>query len=390
MLGQRQRSSNIIYARPDYVEDPLLPSTAPDGSLAKPYSALAPEGDPNTAPANPTHDPNGGLNCSQFFLSGFNSQYDRNGNGVFDRSALYAASQLAFRGPVVVVALPGTPQRNPITGVVTQQTFVLQAPAGSNPVINNASASVPFDTTLVFAPGSTLKSQNASLFVQNQGSAIQVLGGSTPSQQVNFTSYNDASIGGASNNNPDTTPRAGDWGGIVLRSYDEADQRPTRSQFPVDGVTQGINGPAIAGVDDGMSIINNAIIQYGGGPVPQSSGNFYSAITLLQRPAGDHQRQDREQRRDRSACEAAIGADMDSFRAGRRGLGTADPPHTVTNNSLNGIWLLVLGGRIRRAVQRGSLSRQPVDPGRQPELRLLRVASLRDHGPAHRRTGQRR
>ena len=51
----------------------LLPSTAPDGSLAKPYSALAPEGNPNTAPANPTHDPNGGLNSSQFFLSGFNT-----------------------------------------------------------------------------------------------------------------------------------------------------------------------------------------------------------------------------------------------------------------------------------------------------------------------------
>ena len=27
---------NIIYARPDYLEDPLLSSTAPDGSLAKP------------------------------------------------------------------------------------------------------------------------------------------------------------------------------------------------------------------------------------------------------------------------------------------------------------------------------------------------------------------
>ena len=44
---------NIVYARPDYVENPLLPTTAPDGSLAKPYSALAPEGDPNTR-ARPT------------------------------------------------------------------------------------------------------------------------------------------------------------------------------------------------------------------------------------------------------------------------------------------------------------------------------------------------
>ncbi|HKM54135.1 MAG TPA: hypothetical protein VJY33_12060, partial [Isosphaeraceae bacterium] len=50
--GTVETISNIIYARPDYVEDPLLPSTAPDGSLAKPYSTLAPEGDPATAPAN--------------------------------------------------------------------------------------------------------------------------------------------------------------------------------------------------------------------------------------------------------------------------------------------------------------------------------------------------
>ena len=118
---------------------------------------------------------------------------------MFDRSALYAASQLAFRGPVVVVALPGTPQRDPITGEVSQKTFVLQAPAGSQrDVINNASASVPFDTTLVFAPGSTLKSQNASLFVQNQGSALIRSGGSTPGQQVNFTSYNDDDASAAS------------------------------------------------------------------------------------------------------------------------------------------------------------------------------------------------
>ena len=77
----------------------------------------------------------------------------------------------------MVVALPGTPQLNPITGVVSQQTFVLQAPSGSDPVINNASTTVPFDTTLVFTAGSTLKLENASLFVQNQGSAIEALGG---------------------------------------------------------------------------------------------------------------------------------------------------------------------------------------------------------------------
>src|SRR5262249_5725800 len=172
----------VVYARPDYTENSLLPSTLSDGSLAKPYPVLAPEGDPNSPFANnPTHSPNLGLNDPRFFLSGFNGQYDRSGDGQFEQSALYAASQLAFNGsPVVVVALPGTPSRNPVTGVITQATFVMQAPAGSNSTVNNGSAAVPFDTTLVFNPGSTLKLLNAALFVQNQGSALQANG--TPTQ----------------------------------------------------------------------------------------------------------------------------------------------------------------------------------------------------------------
>ena len=146
--------------------------------------------------------------------------------------AIAFASAFQRAGPVIVVALPGIPQRNPITGDITQAAFVLQAPAGNNSGVTNGSASVPFNTTLVFAAGSTLKLQNASLYVQNQGSALQAQG--TTSNPVNFTSYNDASIGGATNNNPDTTPHAGDWGGIVFRNYDQA-ANALRSTFPVDG-----------------------------------------------------------------------------------------------------------------------------------------------------------
>ena len=66
---------NIIYTRPDYVENPLLPSSLSDGWLAKPYPVLAPEGDPLTAPANPSHNPNGGLNSTFFYQPGnFNTR----------------------------------------------------------------------------------------------------------------------------------------------------------------------------------------------------------------------------------------------------------------------------------------------------------------------------
>ena len=55
---------------------------------------------------------------------------------------------------------------------------------------------------------------------------------------MTFTSYNDASVGGATNNNPDTSPYAGDWGGIVFRNYDEANASQ-QVDFPVDGTLAG-------------------------------------------------------------------------------------------------------------------------------------------------------
>ena len=123
-----------------------------------------------------------------------------------------------------------------------------------------------------------------------------------------------------------------------MRSYDEA-IAANQVQFPVDGITQGINGPAISGVDDGMSIINYATIQYGGGPVPVGSSNFYSAITLYNaRPAITNDKITNNGKT--GGLEGAIGADMDSFRQDDKAWGPLIRRDTVTNNSLNGIWLL--------------------------------------------------
>jgi hypothetical protein len=330
---------NVVFARPDYVENPLLPSTLSDGSLAKPYPVLAPEGDPAIVPPNPSHDPNGGLNSIIYFQPGkFNTAYDRSGDGMFEQSALYAAQQLAYTGPVVVVALPGIPQRNPITGTISQASYVLQAPAGPNATVNNGSASVPALTTLVFAPGSVLKLQNASLLVQNQGSALQVQGTST--QQVFFTSYNDASaqVGGPSNNNPDTTPHPGDWGGIVFRNYDE--QANPNPNFPVDGTLYGPTGAAaISGADDVMSIINFDNIRFGGGAVPQGSSIFYSDATLFNaRPAINNS--SISDSGGTGGTAAAIGEDFDSIREDDSRRGPLIRRVSVSENALNGIWLM--------------------------------------------------
>ncbi len=57
------------YARPDYVENPLLPSTASNGTVAQPYSVLAPQAAPDALNASTLNngDPNGGLNSAVNF-----------------------------------------------------------------------------------------------------------------------------------------------------------------------------------------------------------------------------------------------------------------------------------------------------------------------------------
>ena len=245
---------NVVYARPDYVENPLLPSTLSNGIAGQslPGPGARGQSQQHRAGQSHDHDPNGGLNSTFFFQPGnFNTAFDFSGDGKFEQSALYAASQLTYvsafsaGGPVVVVACRAfrSATRSP-----ADHAGQLRAPgpAGNNSGVTNGSASVPFNTTLVFAAGSTLKSQNASLFVQNQGSALQALG--TATNPVTFTSYNDASIGGATNNNPDTSPFAGDWGGIVFRNYDETNRRAaacsSRSTAPWSGPTAAPRSPA--------------------------------------------------------------------------------------------------------------------------------------------------
>ena len=347
-------NGNVIYARPDAVYNPQLPGTYPDGSQARPYPVLAPE-------ASYTQLNGGDLNSVVNSGVNFNPVFDRSGLGTFQPSAFFAAQEKArlTQAPVVIVAEPALSTRDPFTGVVSQRPFVLEAPAGSDPVINDASAAVPAMTTLIFASGSTLKMQNAALLVQNQGSALQIEGGANQSQLVNITSYKDSSIGGATNGDPSSVPASGDYGGILFRNFDQAvgpngrstlfpGQIPTTGSLVSDGRLKGpFTNPnsrtsqldAVSGADDAMSIVNFLVEKYAGGVIPQTTGTPYDGITLQNsRPAvvnstiafaGSGA----------GAANAGFSEDVNSLRVDDVASGPLVRNDTFRNNGINGIYL---------------------------------------------------
>jgi hypothetical protein len=368
-------NGNVIYARPDYLDDPNLAGDDPDGSLARPFPTLAPE-----AIANGLN--NGDLNSATNFGTGFDPRLDRNQNGRFDRSALFAAQQRvqATGGqPAVVVALPGIQQRDPITGTTTQATFVLAAPAGgTDPVANNASISIPASTVLSFAAGSALKLQNASIFVQNQGSGFQVRGGMNPEDQVLFTSYADDTVGGDSNRDGapgsgGTVPNGGDWGGIIFRNYDQTG-RSNLLPFAVDGRLKAADGnDARSGADEAMTAINFARLRYAGGPVPRTIGQsdgpitlFNSRLTLTNSVIADSKIAQIPGNPNPPAASGTVGAitaDFDSFREDELARGPLFRRVDVINNSINGVFIRATPAGVARQTDAMRWLDLPTDKG---------------------------
>ena len=320
---------NVIYARPDYQDDPFLANDDPDGSVLRPFPTLVPEANSNLV--------NGGdLNAQSNFGTGFNPLFDRNANGRFDRSAFFEATQVSNIGPAVIVAQPGILRPVPGTTNNVQTPFVIAPAAGLDPRLasSNASASVPGLTTLVFNPGSTLKLFNASLFVQNQGSALQVRGGVSPTDQVIITSLLDDSVGGDTNNDAtDTAPNGGDWGGIVFRNYNDVSNGRSAlpGAFPVDGKL------GLSGASDVLSEIDHSLIRFGGGVVPQTIGIRYDSVTLFNSRPAISNTTIGDSTTGAGGTQAAISADVDSLREDAIARGPLIRRTNFANNSINGL-----------------------------------------------------
>ena len=353
-------NGNVIYAAADAIYNPQIPSQTPDGSLARPYPVLAPEAVPNAI--------NGGdLNSSVNAGNNFDPTYDRSGDGSFEPSALFAAQQRLETngGPVVVIAEASIPSRDLNTGGIVQKPFVLQAPAPSGgqaaTIANDASTALPALTTLVFQPGSVLKMENAVLLVQNQGSALQILGGPNAAQAVIVTSYKDSTVGGVTNGDPNSTPAAGDYGGLVFRNFSQAalpgQSAPRADLFPgqipltgnplsdnrlkgqlTDLANPNSQADAISGADDIMSSIQFLTERYAGGSIPQTVGTQYDGITLLNsRPAVVESTLSNDG--GIGSAVAGLSVDVNSLRSDDVAQGPLIRADQFANNGLNGIYV---------------------------------------------------
>ncbi len=350
-------NGNVIYARADALYSPQVPSQAPNGTITRPFPVLAPE-------ATFTGNNGGDLNSVVNSGANFNTNFDRSGDGQFEPSAFFAAQQRveATGGPAVVIAVPSSVSRDPSTGGMIQKPFVLQAPSGTDPIVNDGSAAVPALTTLVFRSGTILKMQNASLFVQNQGSALQIRGGPNANTSVIVTSYKDSTVGGVSNNDPTTVGSPGDYGGIVFRNFSEAapvgsaNARTTLfpGQIPATGMTtvdQRLKGPfsdptnpasqrdAVSGADDIMSYVNFLTERFAGGVVPQTVGIGYDGITLKNSRPTIINSSFTDTNGPNGSAQAGLSNDFDSLRIDDVAQGPLIRNDIFLRNGLNGIYL---------------------------------------------------
>ena len=240
-------TGNVIYARPDYVEDPLVcQPTAPTAASPSPTRSLAPE----AIAADRAGQRDGDLNRRperrpQRLPSPASTRLrPQRHRPLRPLGLLCRLGSLPTKGPVVIVALPGTPQRDPITGVVTQQTFVLQAPAGSDPVVNDGSALRPRSTPCSSStPGSTLKLQNASSSSRTRAAAIQVLGGANPDDpgQLHLVRRRHGRRR-HQRRRQHTRPRAAATGAASSSATSTHAPPAVPIPFPVDGTLKGPNG----------------------------------------------------------------------------------------------------------------------------------------------------
>jgi len=163
------------------------------------------------------------------------------------------------------------------------QPYEIGTDSLGNPLPDGARLEVPRGVTVVFDAGAVVKLRGANIDVGSSAEnvdrsrgAVQVLG--IPALPVYFTSYFDETLGTDREPQITTTPREGDWGGLVFRNdldnafietYDPASGKAARSVLETQGIF--------------LNYVNHADIRYGGGEVVVNGvRSVYAPIHMLE------------------------------------------------------------------------------------------------------------
>jgi len=161
---------------------------------------------------------------------------------------------------------------------------------------------------------------------------------------VILTSYRDVSAGGDTYGDgslPTGSPQGangGDWGGIVLRNYDDTSNGGRNLN-----VAPGPDDPfrtklGLSGADESRSYFDHAVIRFAGGSVPQTQGFRFDAITNFNtRPSISNVTI--SQTGGGNSAQAAISGDVDSFREDDLARGILVRRADIFSNSINGIFI---------------------------------------------------
>ena len=369
---------NIVYARPDYVENPLLPSTLSNGSLAKPYPVLAPEGDPNTRcrptrPTTPTAAEQHQLLPARELQPDLRLQRRRQVRAVGPLRGLAARLQRARWSSSPCPALP---QRNPITGAGHAGQPSCSRPRPATTAASTTAAPRCRSTRRWSSrPGSTLKCRTPRCSCRTRAAPCRPRARRRQPGQLHVVQRRQRSAAP-----PTTTPTprrapatgAASSSATTTRPSPRQQRRSSRSTASWSGLNGGaaISGAARRDVDPQLR-------QHPATPAarcPQSSSNFFSGITLFNsRPTITNATI--ADTGGTGGTEAAIGADLDSFREDDTARGPLIRQRTVDGQQPERPLADRRDQRLHRADQRDAATRQPGHAGRIAELHVLRAAA---------------
>jgi hypothetical protein len=254
----------------------------------------------------------------------------QNGTIAHAYSTISAALAAATPGTVVRIVGNGGTDGDPTT-LADDTAYQIGFDTQNNVAADGADFKIPKGVTVMIDAGAIIKLRGAVIDVgdsvpnvDRSGSALQVLG--TPGNNVYFTSLRNNAIGGNTDPTNFTGAQNGNWGGLVFRQASD------------------VQGKNYAGNGIFLNSVNQANITYGGGQVledsvlqvfdpihisnPDPNARFFARPAIWNNTITN-------------SADAAISADPNSFYNSLDRVGPDIHGNTVTNNTINGLFIRI-------------------------------------------------